>query len=71
MPDAGYLAWIDVSAYGWGDDPARRILRDAKVALHHGPLFGVQGIGHVRLNFGCAPDVLTEAVRRIGALARS
>lgn len=71
VPDAGYLAWIDVSAYGWGDDPARRILRDAKVALHHGPLFGVQGIGHVRLNFGCAPDVLTEAVRRIGALARS
>lgn len=71
VPDAGYLAWIDVSAYGWGDDPARRILRDAKVALHHGPLFGVQGTGHVRLNFGCAPDVLTEAVRRIGALARS
>jgi len=70
-PDAGYLAWIDVSAYGWGDDPARRILRDAKVALHHGPLFGPQGVGHVRLNFGCAPEVLTEAVRRIGALART
>lgn len=71
VPDAGYLAWIDVSAYGWGDDPARRILQGAKVALHHGPLFGPQGVGHVRLNFGCAPDVLTEAVRRIGALARS
>lgn len=69
VPDAGYLGWIDVSAYGWGDDPARHILKNAKVALHHGPLFGPQGIGHVRLNFGCGPDVLTEAVARIGALA--
>ena len=68
-PDAGYLAWIDVTDYGWGDDPARRILQEAKVALHHGPLFGPQGIGHVRLNFGCAPEVLTEAVTRIGRLA--
>jgi len=71
VPDAGYLAWIDVSAYGWGDDPARRIRADAKVALHHGPLFGPQGIGHVRLNFGCSPEVLRDAVTRIGAMARA
>ena len=69
MPEAGYLAWIDLSAYGWGDDPAVRIQRDAKVALHHGPQFGAEGAGFVRLNFGCAPDVLTDAVTRIGALA--
>ncbi|MBN9191147.1 MalY/PatB family protein [Microbacterium sp.] len=70
-PQAGYLAWVDVSAYGWGDDPARRILKEAKVALHHGPLFGSEGIGHVRINFGCAPDVLRDAVQRLGALAAS
>ena len=68
MPDAGYLAWIDLSAYGWGDDPGRRILRDAQVALHFGPQFGPQGRGHVRLNFGCGPEVLTEAVTRIARL---
>jgi len=71
VPDAGYLAWIDVSAYGWGDDPARRIRTEAKVALHHGPLFGPQGRGHVRLNFGCSPAVLRDAVGRIGAMARA
>lgn len=71
IPAAGYLAWIDVSAYGWGDDPARRILKEAKVALHHGPLFGPQGIGHVRLNFGCSPETLETAVTRLGALAAS
>jgi cystathionine beta-lyase len=68
IPDAGYLAWVDLSALGWGDDPAVRILRDAKVALHYGPRFGTEGAGHVRINFGCSPDVLREAVTRIGAL---
>jgi cystathionine beta-lyase len=69
VPDAGYLAWVDLSALGWGDDPAVRILRDAKVALHYGPRFGAEGAGYVRINFGCSPDVLREAVTRIGALA--
>ncbi|MDU0327758.1 aminotransferase class I/II-fold pyridoxal phosphate-dependent enzyme [Microbacterium sp. KSW2-21] len=70
LPDAGFLAWVDVSAYGWGDNPSPHIRREAKVALHHGPLFGEQGIGHVRINVGCAPEVLREAITRIGALAR-
>jgi cystathionine beta-lyase len=71
VPDAGYLAWIDLRGLGWGDDPARRILRDAKVALHFGPHFGDEGRGFVRLNFACAEEVLSDAVRRMGALARS
>ncbi len=68
IPDAGFLAWIDVSAYGWGDDPAERILQEARVALNHGHTFGVEGNGYVRLNFGCSPEVLREAVVRIAAL---
>jgi cystathionine beta-lyase len=71
VPDAGFLAWVDLGALGWGDNPAVRIRRDADVALHLGPLFGDEGRGHVRINFGCAPEVLREAVERIGALARS
>jgi cystathionine beta-lyase len=71
MPDAGYLAWVDLTELGWGSNPAKRILREARVALHYGPAFGAEGAGHVRVNLGCAPDVLTEAVERIGELARS
>lgn len=67
-PQAGYLAWVDLSALGWGDNPAVKILRDARVALHFGPKFGAEGAGHVRFNIGCSPAVLTEAVQRIGAL---
>lgn len=70
IPDAGYLAWVDLSALGWGPDPATKILREARVALHHGPHFGVGGEGHVRVNVGCSPEVLTEAVRRIEVLLR-
>ncbi|WP_144784788.1 MalY/PatB family protein [Microbacterium sp. BH-3-3-3] len=68
IPEAGFLAWVDVSSYGWGDNPAPFIRREAQVALHHGPLFGVEGIGHVRINVGCAPEVLSEAIARIGKL---
>lgn len=68
MPDAGYLAWVDLSELGWGANPGVKILRDAKVALHYGPAFGAEGAGRVRINVGCSPEVLTEAVQRIGAL---
>ena len=68
LPEAGYLAWVDLSDLGWGEDPAGRILREARVALNRGPTFGAEGRGHVRINLGCSPEVLTEAVRRIAAL---
>ncbi len=68
VPEAGYLAWIDLTHSGWGDDPARKILRDARIALSSGPTFGVQGRGFARLNFGCGPDVLAEAVEKIGGI---
>ncbi|MFY9712392.1 MAG: aminotransferase class I/II-fold pyridoxal phosphate-dependent enzyme [Microbacterium sp.] len=68
IPDAGYLAWIDLTDLGWGDNPARRILRDAKVALHYGPAFGAEGAGHVRVNFGTSPEIITDAIERIAAL---
>lgn len=70
-PDAGFLAWVDLSAYGWGDNPAARIRRDAKVAFHLGPHFGDEGAGHVRVNFGCGPEVLRDAIERVGALTRA
>lgn len=65
IPDAGYLAWIDLTDLGWGDNPAKQILRQGKVALHFGPAFGAEGAGHVRVNFGTSPQILTEAIERI------
>lgn len=68
LPDATYLAWLDLSSLGWGDDPAGRALEVAKVALTPGISFGAEvGRGHARLNFACSPEVLREAVARIAA----
>ena len=71
VPQAGYLAWVDLRAYDWGDDPAVTLRRRARVAPHHGPFFGAEGRGFARFNVACAPDVLTEAIERVGALARA
>ncbi len=71
MPDAGYLAWLDLGDLGWGDNPARRLLREAKVALHPGPSFGAEGAGFVRLNFGTSPEILSEAIDRMAALGEA
>lgn len=68
IPDAGYLAWVDLSHLGLGDNPARAILRQAKVALHFGPAFGAEGRGFVRLNFATSPEIITEAVDRIARM---
>lgn len=68
IPDAGYLAWIDLTDLGWGTNPAKRMLREAKVALQFGHAFGAEGAGHVRLNFGTSPEIITEAITRIAAL---
>ena len=67
-PRAGYLAWLDFTQAGLGDDPYRRILMEAQVALSNGAEFGAGGAGHLRLNLACAPDTLREAVRRISAI---
>jgi cystathionine beta-lyase len=68
-PAASYLAWLDMSALGWGDDPAQRALEVGRVALNSGLTFGPQGAGFARLNFACSPEVLTEAVHRLAAAA--
>lgn len=67
-PSAGYLAWLDFTAAGLGDDPHGRILAEARVALNDGAAFGRGGAGHVRLNLACAPATIVEAVTRIAQI---
>jgi len=63
LPDATYLAWIDLSAYQ-PVKPAEHILEHAKVAFSEGITFGPAGAGHVRLNFATSPEIITEAIKR-------
>ncbi|RKQ36138.1 MalY/PatB family protein [Kocuria tytonis] len=66
---ATYLAWLDMRALGWGDDPAEYAVAHAKVALSSGPTFGTGGQGFARMNLACSPDTVVEAVDRLRAAA--
>lgn len=67
IPEATYLLWIDLSAYGLGDDPAKVLLDEARVALSSGNDFGKHGAGFVRLNFATTQPILDEVIDRIRA----
>lgn len=64
---ATYLAWLDMRGLGWGDDPAKRALEAAGVALVSGLRFGSQGAGHARMNLACSPEMVIEAVDRLAS----
>lgn len=69
-----YLAWLDfrgVPAAGGrnlGHDPAHLLYSEGRLVLNPGPSFGTGGEGHARLNFATHPDVLSDALRRIGSV---
>lgn len=67
VPEATFLAWLDLSAYDAGEDPAEAILERGRVGLSNGLFFGPGGEHHVRVNFATHAEVLTEAVRRMAA----
>ncbi|GAA4512904.1 MalY/PatB family protein [Brevibacterium yomogidense] len=79
-PQATYLAWLDASALGLSAaasadalavvsdlaGPAEFFLEEARVALSSGHVFGRGGEDAVRLNFATRPEILTDAVTRMG-----
>ncbi|WP_430591738.1 MalY/PatB family protein [Humidisolicoccus flavus] len=85
IPEATFLGWLDFSRTPLAQfdapvrpglvtlsvGPAAEIAREAKVGLSAGEAFGTGGANHVRLNFACSREVLTAAIRQIGALLES
>jgi cystathionine beta-lyase len=66
-PEASFLAWLDCSALGLGDDPAEAFRTRGRVALSRGLDYGREGAGFARLNIGTSVALLAEAVRRMAA----
>ena len=66
-PEATYLAWLDCTRLGLGNDPAEAFLRVGRVGLNSGPPFGPGGRGHARINVACSAAVLDEAIERMAA----
>jgi len=49
IPEATYLAWLDLSGYALDMPAAKFLLEKAKVGLNDGAMFGLGGEGFVRL----------------------
>ncbi|MCC7319407.1 MAG: pyridoxal phosphate-dependent aminotransferase [Rubellimicrobium sp.] len=69
MPlEATYLAWVDFTGTGMDEaEIARRIEREAKIAVNHGAAFGQGGAGWMRVNFATPRARVAEAVARLRA----
>lgn len=69
IPEAGYLAWLDVSALSLGENPAATLLNEQRVAFVPGTDHGSEYVNFVRINFACHPDSLERAVKALAAYA--
>ena len=65
IPDCSYLAWIDVTDYDLGENPAEVILHHGKLALSPGIIFGADCHQFVRLNFATSQELIAEGVDRL------
>jgi cystathionine beta-lyase len=71
IPSATYLGWLDFTPTGIKDSPYDFFLKEAKVALSKGRIFGKEGEGHVRINFGTSRKILKQGLDRMRKALRS
>jgi cystathionine beta-lyase len=69
MPlEATYLAWVDFSGTGMdATEFTRRVEREARICVNHGPTFGTGGEGFLRFNLATPRARVAEAVQRLQA----
>lgn len=65
IPEATYLGWLDFSAYELNESPFDFFLKNAKVALSDGKIFGKGSEDCVRINFGTSQKLLEQGLERM------
>ncbi|GAB2950828.1 aminotransferase class I/II-fold pyridoxal phosphate-dependent enzyme [Micromonospora polyrhachis] len=68
LPEATYLAWLDLRVTPFAIDPAAKLLAAARVHLSEGTPFGTAGF--TRMNLALPGPVLAEALDRLAAAFR-
>lgn len=65
-PEGTYFAWIDLREYGYSASELEQMMvKEAKLALDEGYIFGVEGEGFERLNIACPRSILEECLNRM------
>ena len=66
QPEGTFLLWLDCRDLKLNDEQLRDFfVRQAKVGMNPGSVFGENGSGFMRLNIGAPRAVVTEALKRI------
>jgi cystathionine beta-lyase len=71
VPQATYLAWLDFTQIQLETSPFEFFFEKAKVALSDGAIYGENGKGHVRLNFGTSRRLLKQGSERMNRALHS
>jgi cystathionine beta-lyase len=71
VPEATYLGWLDLRAYGVPADPAPLLREKGRVAFSPAEFFGLGSEGHVRVNLATNHAILREAAERTAAVVTS
>jgi cystathionine beta-lyase len=71
IPAATYLGWLDFTQTPIKESPYDFFLNEAKVALSDGKIFGEEGKGHVRINFGTSRKLLQQGLDRMRRALRA
>ena len=65
-PQASYLVFLDARGLGLPhDELVEFFIREAKVGMNDGAMFGKEGSGYMRMNLGCPRSVLEKALNQI------
>lgn len=65
-PQASYLVFLDARGLGLPHDRlVEFFIREAKVGMNDGAMFGEEGSGYMRMNLGCPRSVLEKALNQI------
>lgn len=70
MPEGTYIAWLDVSRLGLGDDPATVLRERSGLAVTDGKACGAVGAGHVRVILATPRPIIEQIVDRLVQAAR-
>lgn len=72
MPEGTYLAWLDFRQLNLSDDELDKlIIKEAKLWLDSGKIFGESGSGFQRINVACPRVILEQALNQLASAVKN
>ncbi|MBI9089600.1 MAG: PatB family C-S lyase [Desulfobacterium sp.] len=65
-PEASYLLWLDCRELGLSQEAlCEFMIKEAKLGLNDGAMFGTEGVGFMRMNLACPLSVVKKALANL------